>query len=57
MKFSKKVSAILQSACGNKFEVVFDTDDYRSLKELLEFNGFADCKIIDWKLKQIIFIK
>ena len=51
-----KLSVKLKAPNGNKFEIIFDTDKYYILKELLEEYGLKDHKVIDWKLKKVVFI-
>jgi hypothetical protein len=51
----KKLCVKLRGADGKIIEVVFNTDDYKQLKEILEKHGLNDYKIIDWKLKNIKF--
>lgn len=56
MEVNKKLSVKLKSPNGDKFEVIFDTSYYPDLNELLENHGLKDHKVINWKLKQVIFI-
>jgi hypothetical protein len=56
MEVTKKLSVILKSPDNNKIEVIFDTDKYYLLDDLLEKNGFKDYKVMSWKLKRVIFI-
>lgn len=56
MEINKKLSVELKSPNGERFEIIFNTDKYQELKDLLEINGFKDHKIINWKLKNVIFI-
>lgn len=57
METNKKLSVELKSPNGERFEIIFNTDKYQELKDLLEKNGFKDHKIINWKLKNVIFIE
>jgi hypothetical protein len=56
MKPTNKLSLILKSPSGEKFEVIFDTVNYYDLDELLLQNAFEDHKVINWKLKRVIYI-
>lgn len=56
MEVNKKVWVKLKSPSGDKFEVIFNVDTWFILSELLEKNGFKDYKVIEWKLKRVIFI-
>ncbi len=56
MEVTKKVCVKLKSPSGDKFEVIFNVDTWFVLSELLEKNGFEDHKVIDWKLKRVVFI-
>ena len=56
MEVTKKVWVKLKSPSGDKFEVIFNVDTWFVLSELLEKNGFKDYKVIEWKLKRVVFI-
>jgi hypothetical protein len=56
MEVTKKLWVKLKSPSGDKFEVVFNNDTSFVLDELLEKYGFEDHKLIDWKLKRVIYI-
>lgn len=56
MEINKKLSVELKSPNGERFEIIFNTDKYQELKDLLEKNGFKDHKLLWWKLKNVIFI-
>ena len=57
METNKKLSVELKSPNGEIFEVIFNTDKYQKLNDLLEINGFKDHKVLNWKLKNVIFIE
>ena len=56
MKPTNKLSVILKSPSGEKFEVLFDTVKYQELNNLLDGYGYSDHKVIKWKLKRVIYI-
>ena len=56
MTTTPRLSVKLKAPNGNKFEIIFHTDKYYILKELLEKHGFKDHEIINWKLKKVLFI-
>ena len=57
MIVSKKLWVKLKSPDYNKIEVIFDTDEYYILDDLLEEHGFKDYKVINWKLKRVVYIE
>lgn len=57
MEVTKKLSVKLKSPGYNEIEVIFDTDEYYILDDLLEEHGFKDYKVISWKLKRVIYIE
>jgi hypothetical protein len=38
-------------------DVVFDTTDYRRIKELLKENNLDDYLVMDWEIRDITFYK
>ncbi len=56
MKTNNKLCVKLKSPSGDKFEVIFDTSYYPDLTELLVKNALEDHKVINWKLKRVVFI-
>jgi hypothetical protein len=56
MKTNNKLCVKLKSPSGEKFEVIFDTSYYPDLTELLVKNALEDHKVINWKLKRVVFI-
>ncbi len=56
MEVTKKLNVKLKSPDNNKIEVIFDTDKYYLLDDLLEKNGFKGYKVIEWELKRVVFI-
>jgi hypothetical protein len=56
MEVTKKLWVKLKSPSGEKFEVIFDTSYYPDLNELLVKNALEDHKVINWKLKRVVFI-
>ena len=38
-------------------ELVFDTQEYYQLNILIANAGYGDWKVVDWRLKEIEFIK
>ena len=38
-------------------DVVFDTTDYRRIKELLKENNLDDHLVMDWEIRDITFYK
>lgn len=51
----KKLCVKLQGADSKNIEVVFNTDDCKNIKEILNKHQLSDYKIIDFKLKNIKF--
>ena len=45
METNKKLSVELKSPNGERFEIIFNTDKYQKLTDLLEINGFKDHKV------------
>lgn len=56
METNKKLSVELKSPNGEIFEVIFNTDKYQKLTDLLEISDFKDHKVLNWRLKNVIFI-
>jgi hypothetical protein len=60
MEVTKKLWVKLKPPSGDTFEVIFNVDTYSvlsdTLRELLEKHGWEDHKLIDWKLKRVVFI-
>lgn len=56
MEVTKKLSVKLKSPDDNKIEVIFDTDKYYLLDDLLGECGFQYHRVISWKLKRVIYI-
>jgi hypothetical protein len=56
MRPTNKLCVKLKSPSGEKFEVIFDTSYYPDLNELLVKNALEDHKVINWKLKRVIYI-
>jgi hypothetical protein len=57
MEATKKLWIKLKSPQGEDVEVVFNTTHYSNMTELLEQRGFKDFKVIDWKIKRVIFME
>jgi hypothetical protein len=56
MEVTNKLYVKLKSPVGVLFEVIFDTNKFQSLDELLERYGYNDHEVIDWGLKRVVFI-
>jgi hypothetical protein len=56
MEVTNKLYVKLKSPVGVSFEVIFDTNKFQSLDELLEKYNYNDHEVIDWKLKRVLFI-
>lgn len=41
----------------DRIELVFDTQEYNQLNNLIYKAGYGDWKVVDWRLKEIEFIQ
>jgi hypothetical protein len=56
MEVTTKLSVKLKSPSGEKFEIIFNTENHYILNKLIEEYGYGDHKVISWKLKRVVFI-
>jgi hypothetical protein len=53
----KMIIVTINGADNIPRDVVFDTTDYRRIKELLKENNLDDYLVMDWKIRDITFYK
>jgi hypothetical protein len=53
----KMIIVTINGANNIRRDVVFDTTDYRRIKELLKENNLDDYLVMDWEIRDITFYK
>jgi hypothetical protein len=53
----KMIIVTVNGADNIRRDVVFDTTDYRRIKELLKENNLDDYLVMDWEIRDITFYK
>jgi hypothetical protein len=53
----KMIIVTINGADNMRRDVVFDTTDYRRIKELLKENNLDDYLVMDWEIRDITFYK
>ena len=53
----KMIIVTINGADNIRRDVVFDTTDYRRIKELLKENNVDDYLVMDWEIRDITFYK
>jgi hypothetical protein len=53
----KMIIVTINGADNIRRDVVFDTTDYRRIKELLKENNLDDYLVMDWEIRDITFYK
>ena len=53
----KMIIVTINRADNIRRDVVFDTTDYRRIKELLKENNLDDYLVMDWEIRDITFYK
>ena len=53
----KMIIVTINGADNIRRDVVFDTTDYRRIKELLKENNLDDHLVMDWEVRDITFYK
>jgi hypothetical protein len=53
----KMIIVTINRADNIRRDVIFDTTDYRRIKELLKENNLDDYLVMDWEIRDITFYK
>jgi hypothetical protein len=53
----RMIRVTIYGADNIRRDVVFDTTDYRRIKELLKENNLDDYLVMDWEIRDITFYK
>jgi hypothetical protein len=53
----KMIIVTVNGADNIRRDVVFDTTDYRRIRELLKENNLDDYLVMDWEIRDITFYK
>ena len=53
----KMIIVTINGADNIRRDVVFDTTDYRRIRELLKENNLDDHLVMDWEVRDITFYK
>ena len=53
----KMIIVTINGADNIRRDVVFDTTDYRRIRELLKENNLDDYLVLDWEIRDITFYK
>jgi hypothetical protein len=53
----RMIIVTINGADNIRRDVVFDTTDYRRIKELLKENNLDDYLVMDWEIRDITFYK
>ena len=53
----KMIIVTINGADNIRRDVVFDTTDYRRIKELLKENNLDDYLVMDWEIRDITYYK
>jgi hypothetical protein len=53
----KMIIVTINGADNIRRDVVFDTTDYRRIRELLKENNLDDYLVMDWEIRDITFYK